>query len=354
MTTVFKNSWTEADVMALLGQSESIRCEFKAGTMFDREPESKWVETLSKEVSALANTEGGELILGVDEDKKSKPRLAVRVDGIPTTVAPERLQQLIEGNVSPYLPGMRVQRVRLSAFDDRVVYVVQVPQGTTAYQVNDGRYYGRSEFGVNYLRDHEVRLRMSRGRVARAAVILRLKGIQLGSALEAKRLVEIEQAKREIRTQHAPAIEAFKTGPEGAMQRHGLELLDANLALEHLNAQAAETLDCQDEISFDLVLRNDGELTIRDPTIQIDERRPDGILDGVPLAQRLDLSNHVIYPGEEREIAGSHCHLRCRREAILATGDYLIGWTVFLDNSPPSRGEIDLGSELETARREHA
>ena len=64
MTVEFKRAWTEADVKALIGQSESIRREFKAGVMFEREPESKWVEALSKEVSALANTEGGELILG--------------------------------------------------------------------------------------------------------------------------------------------------------------------------------------------------------------------------------------------------------------------------------------------------
>src|SRR2546423_1165102 len=57
MSQEFKRSWTEADVMALIGQTESIRSEFKSGVMFG-EPESKWIENLSKEVSAFANTEG--------------------------------------------------------------------------------------------------------------------------------------------------------------------------------------------------------------------------------------------------------------------------------------------------------
>jgi hypothetical protein len=240
MTVEFKRSWTEADVKALIGQSESIRREFKAGVMFDRDPESKWVDGLSKEVSALANTEGGELILGIDEDKKSKPRVARAIDGVPTTLAPERLQQLIEGNVSPYLPGIRVHRVKLSEITDRVVFVIQIPQGSTAYQANDGRYYGRSEFEAKYLPDHEIRLRMSRGKVARAAVRLRLRHIAFGA----------EQA-AEIRAKYAPSIEAYMAD-EAKLADHFPELLEVIGAHYHL-----------DEISFDLVLRNDGELTIR-------------------------------------------------------------------------------------------
>jgi predicted HTH transcriptional regulator len=75
--------------------------------MFDQDNESKWMRDLSIEVSSLANTEGGDLILGIDEDKKSKPRVAKGIDGVSIRLAPERLQQLLEGNVSPYLPGLR-------------------------------------------------------------------------------------------------------------------------------------------------------------------------------------------------------------------------------------------------------
>jgi hypothetical protein len=115
MPTLPKSSWTEADLIELLGQSESIRREFKSGRMFDNNPDSKWTATISSEVSAFANTEGGELFLGIDEDRKSKPRVATSIDGVPIGVAPERLQQLIEGNLSPHLPGIRVHRVLLSS-----------------------------------------------------------------------------------------------------------------------------------------------------------------------------------------------------------------------------------------------
>ena len=329
-----KTSWTETDVQALIGQSESIRLEFKSGLMFDRKPEGEWVKDLSIEVSALANTEGGDLILGVDEDKKSKPRVAKAVDGVSTTLAPERPQQLVASNVFPYLPGIRVHRIKLSAIPDRVALVIHVPQGSTAYQAKDGRYYGRSEFEAKYLPDHEIRLRMSRGKIGRAGVFLRLRRIVLGAQREA-----------ELRAKHADAIQAFKMDAADALRRFP-EIFDLMLARYH-----------PDEIAFDLVLRNDGELTIRDPAVELHVAQSRQLFDGWTvqggsLPSRLDVRGEVIYPGDQREIAGSECHLRCKREVTLAEGDYVVSWKVFLDNSPPSAGDIDLGCHIQNARKE--
>jgi hypothetical protein len=336
MTEEREKSWTEADVQALIGQSETIRREFKAGMMFERKDQAEWVRELSIEVSAFANTEGGDIFWGIQEDGKARPRAAKAIDGVPTTLDSQRLQQLVEGNVSPYLPGIRFLRVKLSAASDRVVYVIQVPQGSTAYQANDGRYYGRSEFEAKYLPDHEIRLRMSRGKVARATVRLSLRRVALGAEHEA-----------EIRANHATAIAAYRADDANAAE-HFLELLEVIGARYH-----------PDEISFVLVLRNEGELTIRDPVVEVREARSKQLFDGWTvqggsLPPRLEMRGEVIYPGDEREIAGSPCQLRCKCEATIANGDYLIHWNVFLENSPPSCGEIDLGSEIQSPRRDRA
>jgi predicted HTH transcriptional regulator len=128
MSEPAKSSWAEADVNDLIGQLESIRREFKSGRMFDGDQKQKWIDQLSKEVSAFANTEGGDLFLGIDEDSRSsRPKVAAGIDGVPAEIGPERLQQLIESNVSSYLLGIRVRQVRLSARADRVVFVVQIP-----------------------------------------------------------------------------------------------------------------------------------------------------------------------------------------------------------------------------------
>jgi schlafen family protein len=331
-----KNVWTEEDVSQLKGRQESIRLEFKAGSLFDNKPQQTWVADLAKEVSAFANTEGGALVLGVTEEKKGKERVAGDADGVPDSVPTDQLQRLIEGNVSPYLPGIRVHRVPLSSSPGRVVFVVDVPQGATAYQANDGRYYGRSELEAKYLPDHEIRLRMARGRVARAGVHLRLRSITLGKDCEAR-----------LRDEHRAALEAFRADAATAIRDHPeiLDLMQARFA--------------PDVVVFELSLRNDGEITIREPVLQLSEQRSESLIagwdiQGGPLPARLAMQGDVIYPGDERPIDGSRCELRCKRDAPLTSGDYAVHWKVFLDNSPPSFGQLDLADFIQQARAQAA
>jgi Putative DNA-binding domain len=341
-----KLSWTEADLDDLIGQSESIRREFKSGRLVDSNQESKWVEQLSKEVSAFANSEGGELFLGIDEDRKSKPRVATRIDGISIEMVPERLQQLIEGNVSPYLPGIRVNRVRLSRQQDRVVFIIQIPQGSTAYQANDGRYYGRSEFEAKYLPDHEVRLRMSRGRVARATVLARLGAVELGVERE-RRVRAVVQARPPVAER---GLEVARRTPGG-----GIEWVKHDDALE-----LAQARFLPDEVSFSFAFRNDGELTIRTPAVEFRESRNELLFNNDVMKvmrsppMRIKLEDTIIYPGDEQELNNAKISFECKRDAVISGGDYKISWKVFLDNSPPSFGEIDLGALLQDARRQMA
>ena len=328
----FKKAWSEADVNALIGQSESIRLEFKSGALFGDTSDTKWVDDISKQVSAFANTEGGELILGVKEEKKGNTRVASGIDGVPTTLARERLQKLIEGNVSPDLLGVRFQVVNLLRHTDRVVFVIQIPPGSTAYQASDGRYYGRSEFEVKHLRDRDIRLRMSRGRIAQAKVHVRIKKVVLGVDHE-----------RELRAKHADAFEAYKKNPKDSFARFPelVSLIGSG--------------DQPDEITYEFVLKNDGELTIRDPAVKLSEVCSPGIFDGFTrdngsLPPRFDMQGQVVYPGDERDIADSESKFQCRNGVALSEGVCIVKWKIFLDNSPASEGEIDLGAVVQNGR----
>ena len=328
----FKKTWTEADVNALIGQSESIRLEFKSGGMFAELDKPKWADDLSKQVSAFANTEGGELILGVREEKKGNTRVAIEIDGVPTTLSRERLQQLIEGNLSPDLPSIHFHVVKLSAHADRVVFVIQVPPGNTAYQANDGRYYGRSEFEVKHLRDRDIRLRMSRGRIAQAKVYVRIKKIVLGADQDG-----------ELRAKHADAFEAYKKNLKDSFARFP--------ELVSLVGPGNQP----DEITYDFVLKNDGELTIRDPAVKLSEVCSPGIFDGFTrdnssLPPRFEMQGQVIYPGDERDIADYESKFQCRNGVALSEGVCIVKWKIFLDNSPASEGAIDLGAVVQNAR----
>ena len=103
-----------------------------------------------------------------------------------------------------------------------------------------------------------------------------------------------------------------------------------------------------------LVLRNDGEISIGSPAIELQQVRSQRLIEqgmqAVRVQQRYDLGpNHLIYPGDRRVIS-DRCFLECKPDASLDDGEYRVRWTIFLDNSLPSSGEIDLGRLLMSAR----
>jgi hypothetical protein len=108
--------------------------------------------------------------------------------------------------------------------------------------------------------------------------------------------------------------------------------------------------------TFAFAFRNDGELTIRAPALEFRESRNERLFDeglvrltkAVPT--RIKMEDAAIYPGDEQSIANAQLCFECERETVLADGDYKLNWRVFLDNSPPSFGEIDLSPLLKDAR----
>ena len=170
---------------------------------------------------------------------------------------------------------------------------------------------------------------MSRGKVARGEVLARPVAVELGVARE--REVHAEIAQRDL--------ENHFVGP----QRWAV--------LKSLEAQILP-----DKVTFDFVFRNDGELTIRAPAVEFREIRNERLFDEGLMRvtksgpMRLKLEDAIIYPGDEQAI--NDISVECKRETVFAGGDYTVRWKIFLDNSPPSFGEIDLASLIETARRQ--
>jgi hypothetical protein len=191
-----------------------------------------------------------------------------------------------------------VHRVLLANNPGRAVFVIEIPQGNTAYQANDGRYYGRSEFEAKYLPDHEVRLRMSRGKVARGIILPRVVAVDLGIAKQSRALAEAEAKRSEVkRRAEKGEIEIARRNPDGTIGFDDPEAMMELLSAEQIMLSASKL---PDTVTLDFVFRNDGELTIRSPAVQFQETRNESlfgpeqaqIIKSVP--KRLKLEDAII------------------------------------------------------------
>ncbi|MFQ5903576.1 MAG: helix-turn-helix domain-containing protein [Candidatus Binatia bacterium] len=336
---------TEQDLERLLGQYESIRLDFKASALL-AQPTDRIVKQLAEDVSAFANTEGGVIVIGIKEGKQGKKCVAVEIDkGIdPVQVSPERLEQLIASNVSPPIPGLTVRPVPLSGpKSGRFVYVVTVPKGTTAYQSKCTlRYYGRSEFAADPLHDHVIRLLMTRGRVAQAALSL-LNCTVLRTSED--KLAQWKKEKAKWDDEHR-------------------DLRDEEMIMEYFKSGLREPR-LTSEYSFQTSLKNTGEATIDDFLLSVsfkfgDEltvEKPGGSIvvsgteekfrmPGEKRTERYSYPKIRIFPGDQLVFPGGTWRIEVPHGKSLKDSNLMIRWAVYLEDSPPSSGELNVGAEL--------
>lgn len=321
-------NWDEDDLKKLIGQAESIRLEFKQASLFN-EQRNSIVQNLTKEVSAFANTEGGTIVIGIAEKKIGKSKVADSLDsGLDRNVwSPEQIQQIIESNISPYLTGLRVKPIKLSASADMFAYAIYVPQGTTAYQAFDRCYYGRSEYECKALPDHEIRLRMFRGQKPSATIKV---SIGKTTSLRVSPVnVKTELAKQSPR--FAGALELLGTDDRLEVDVFQYRLCVKNTGEINITEFKAKiepscSIDMLETFSWDV---KDGWSPNRGPFTYSD-----------PSPMRLN-----IYSDDEYDIFEDKLFVEPGKR--LLNERVHLNWTLYLKDTLPIRGIIDLGQALE-------
>ncbi len=143
---------TKADLQRLVTEEiqESLTLDYKASPALAKDSKSR--DELCKDVSALANSAGGQLIYGIEE-KDHKP---VRVDEGNSTITREWIEQVIDSNVQPRMLGLVITPIQL---EKGYAYVIIVPQSTSrgAHQAPDKKYYKRQNFQSVAMEDYEIR-----------------------------------------------------------------------------------------------------------------------------------------------------------------------------------------------------
>jgi hypothetical protein len=167
--------WTQATLENLIRDQvqEGPNLEYKAADALSR-ADGK-IKEITKDVSAFANASGGVLIYGVKEfDEEVKRHLPEKLDPIDQTLfSREWLEQIIN-NIKPKISEITIHPVNLTTAINHAVYVVEIPQSTTAHQANDYRYYKRFNFVATPMEDYEIRDVMNRQTVPNVSIAFSL------------------------------------------------------------------------------------------------------------------------------------------------------------------------------------
>jgi len=148
--------WEQASLEEYINNEveENIHLDYKAAGSLAKTDDKRF--EITKDVSAMANSDGGLIIYGVKEfqDKKYLPEKLDPIDR--TEFSKEWLEQVIN-NIRPPIPGLIIHPVSLASSPNYVAYVVEIPRSITAHQATDFRYYMRYNFTIMYMYDHQVK-----------------------------------------------------------------------------------------------------------------------------------------------------------------------------------------------------
>lgn len=155
--------WNQAALQQYINNEtqENLTLEYKSADALAKS-DGKMKE-VSKDVSAMANSSGGIIVYGIKEyDVTEKRHLPEKIDPIlQDSISKEWLEQVIN-NIRPRIEGIKIYPVQIDTDSNHVVYVVEIPQSTTAHQATDWRYYKRYNFQAIPMEDYEVRDTMGR------------------------------------------------------------------------------------------------------------------------------------------------------------------------------------------------
>jgi len=153
--------WEEDELQSLIDNkvSEVVDLEYKGSDSLAKTEGKK--KEVSKDISAMANSNGGVVIYGIETYPEYKRKHIPKDfdNGVETSeVSIEWLEQVIYSNVQPRIEGLRIHPIELKRKSpDKFVYVIYVPKSDCAHQAGDKRYYGRIERTTTALEDYQIR-----------------------------------------------------------------------------------------------------------------------------------------------------------------------------------------------------
>ena len=147
---------TKADLQQLVdeGLEESLTLDYKDSRALTRDGDGPG--ELCKDVSALANSAGGQLIYGIQEDKATRKPSRVDEGVVDPKITREWIEQILNSRVQPRMIGVTTTRIDLG--NGQFAYVITVPPTQTGpHQAPDQKYYRRFDLQSVPMHDYEIK-----------------------------------------------------------------------------------------------------------------------------------------------------------------------------------------------------
>lgn len=358
-----KNPWTRQRLEEeFIGQEESQRLEFKSSRELAHESAGKvsaFVDDLSTHVGAFLNSDGGLLIVGIEEaDKRDKKRadLAERLsEGVPRSrMTASRLSSMLCDRISPAVTSLlQVHAVKTGEHDgeDLLAFVVEVRPGVTAYQSADKKYYGRRSFSSNPLEDKEIRLRMLADERPRATITIVAEAVPSSNSWQG-----LERAWSEYWDKVAAAQAAQSAAPPTGFSSVDDITPDGLLERMERFVFTRPSVQYHGRLFVSVQLRNVGVVTIRRCALEssFEGDPPRGFrppFEGLRQLRevRFDVEDQIpLYP-DRQERVGSWAFEFDRGAVGHSDLPWNLNVTIFLDGGLAVRESIDLVAALQGA-----
>ncbi len=133
--------------------NESTTLEFKDSKSLNDNKE------ISKDISAMANSEGGVIIYGLcDDDGDYAPE---RVEWINDNQLIEKIEQIVQSKITPKIEGLQIKKVQNDKNINHFVIIVTVPKSDIAphqdsRDSNQRRYWRRNGYTIRQMEHYEI------------------------------------------------------------------------------------------------------------------------------------------------------------------------------------------------------
>lgn len=132
---------------------EHLNLEFKAAGALENSDGKK--QEIAKDVTAMANAEGGLLIYGMTEKDQCASEFSF-IDG--QKLSKEWLESVIQSRIFRPIADILIYPVRYENDIAKSIYIVKIPKSKISpHMASDGKYYKRMNFKVRTMEESEVR-----------------------------------------------------------------------------------------------------------------------------------------------------------------------------------------------------